>query len=605
MPAGKPQRSASRLDAPHNAARRLLPACSFLLALCALVTVVYGNGYGAPAPVEQRYAEAKSALEKLKSGRTADATREAWIRAAEEFQAVYALDPAWSNRPAAIFRMAETLEELARRSGTQSDYQSAAAVYEETALRHAQSRLADDALLRAAGLKARHTGEKTQALRLLERIRTQYPRGDMAKKATELAREIKSRGAGQKTVSRSGSQAGGTAEKNVRINRISWKTSDAGQVQIVVECDRGTAWQARREAGPGKKSPDRLVVELEDAVPLEQIKAGARVTGSPLTSVRFERGAQGRARLFFDFTALAGYTGRTEQHPFRIILDVASTTPANAAGREKDTSRKNGKVRTNTATKDVSVLRATAPQDLASQLGLTVRTVFLDAGHGGKDPGTGHNGIVERETTLDVTRRVGRLLRAAGLDVEYSRGKDVSLSLTERTRRANAAGADIFVSVHVNASADARISGFETYYLDPASNTEAARLATMENAGSDKKLGDMNAVIADFMLSARTQESRRLAGILQNTALSRLHREHRKIRDGGVKSAPLHVLIGTAMPAVLVELGYCTNSAEARSLANAAYRQDLACGIAEGVLAYRDRLLRRQSVDLKPERKPS
>jgi N-acetylmuramoyl-L-alanine amidase len=105
--------------------------------------------------------------------------------------------------------------------------------------------------------------------------------------------------------------------------------------------------------------------------------------------------------------------------------------------------------------------------------------------------------------------------------------------------------------------------------------------------------------MADFMLSARTQESRQLAQTLQQTTLSRLGKQRYPARDGGVKAAPLHVLIGTGMPAVLVELGYCSNREEARRLAATAYRQSLAEGIAEGILAYRDKLLRKQTVDAK------
>jgi N-acetylmuramoyl-L-alanine amidase len=226
-----------------------------------------------------------------------------------------------------------------------------------------------------------------------------------------------------------------------------------------------------------------------------------------------------------------------------------------------------------------------------------VQSVFLDAGHGGKDPGTSHNGLVERDVTLDVAKRVGNLLRRKGIDVQYSRESDVHISLEQRTRMANKARADLFVSLHLNASNDAYAGGFETYYLDIAGNRDAARLATLENIGSDKKLGDMTAILTDFMLSARTQESRQLARALQHATLARLGKLRYPTRDGGVRAAPLHVLIGSNMPAVLVELGYCSNREEARRLAGTAYRQSLAEGIAEGILAYRAGLLRKQTVD--------
>jgi N-acetylmuramoyl-L-alanine amidase len=331
-------------------------------------------------------------------------------------------------------------------------------------------------------------------------------------------------------------------------------------------------------------------------VPLDQIRGGARVTDSPLSAVRVDAASREQTRLFFDFVRLARYETRVEQQPFRIILDVLAQE---GKATQSVSEKKQGNTQAVRAAgqPNVSVLAAVAPKDLASQLALNVQSVFIDAGHGGKDPGTSHNGLVEREITLDVARRVGRLLRNRGLEVQYSREKDIHIALDERSRSANKARADLFVSLHVNASTDAQVSGFETYYLDIAGNAEAARLATMENAGSDQKMGDLTSILTDFMLSARTQESRQLAQTLQHAALARLGKQRYATKDGGVKAAPLHVLIGTGMPAVLVELGYCSNREEARRLAGTAYRQSLAEGIAEGILAYRDKLLRKQTVD--------
>lgn len=157
--------------------------------------------------------------------------------------------------------------------------------------------------------------------------------------------------------------------------------------------------------------------------------------------------------------------------------------------------------------------------------------------------------------------------------------------------------ADLFISIHVNANTDARVCGFETYYLDLAADPEAARVAALENAQSDHSLGDMQKVLADVMLNARVQESRKLARQVQQMALFRLQKRTFRVRDNGVKSAPFHVLLGAQMPAVLVELGYCTHADEARNLKNPKYRLALAEGLAEGVLAYRDQLLRRRTAE--------
>lgn len=232
---------------------------------------------------------------------------------------------------------------------------------------------------------------------------------------------------------------------------------------------------------------------------------------------------------------------------------------------------------------------------IASQLGLSVQTVFIDAGHGGKDPGTYHNNIIEKLVALDVAKTLGRLLENTGLQVLYSRTTDKFIPLTQRTAMANAAGADLFISIHVNANERASANGFETYFLSLARTPDAARLASLENIGSDRRMKDMQRVLAKI-LSARVDESMTLAGDIQRVTISRLKRDGMPARNNGIKSAPFHVLIGAQMPAVLVELGYCSNREEAQRMASGRYRELLAQGLAEGILAYRDRLSRHRTV---------
>ena len=237
-------------------------------------------------------------------------------------------------------------------------------------------------------------------------------------------------------------------------------------------------------------------------------------------------------------------------------------------------------------TRTASAPRVTAPQNVAEQLGLRVKTIVIDPGHGGKDPGTSHNNIVERELTLDVAKRLGSVLRAAGYNVVFTRSKDNWISLSERSNIAVRKKGDLFISIHVNASTKPGISGFETYYLDLAGTKESIRLAAVENAGMNHRLGEMESILADLLLSARIQESRRLAAEVQKNAVSLIRKRGHQVNNNGTKGAPFHVLIGSSMPGVLVEIGYCTNSAEARRLKQSKYRDALAEGIANGVHHY-------------------
>ena len=773
-------KSKQRKQTDKALVRRLAPPLAFLLALCLLVICCYDAGYSALPPTEKRYAAAKADIASLKLDDKKGNLREPWEKLATEFRAIYDTDPAWPNRPAALFRAAESLEELAKRSFAKADARKAIECYESLALRHADSRLADDALFRAARMRAAWLKDDKGALALLARIKSQYPKGDMLSEALALEKALKASVSGRTapearqvaaadrkeavedqpaapekssssqavppSVSEDrllpryraakarmealradkvkscwrqpweelqtefqriyesrkdwavapgalfrsaasqealadcshlpgdyrraldlylaltrefpksaladdallcaariqGTRLGKTGEglalldeiladyprgdmaaeartlraqwsgtlaaaggadsasraaerhETPEVQVLSWDSLNKNSVEIVLEMSGPTRYSTRLVKAR-KGAPARLYLDLENAAVVSDVRKGVTVRGSLLQAVRVRDRKEGGASLQFDFREVRRFDARIEDDPCRIVLSVAAgKTPlprkagaaaAFAAGEEDTPAPRASK----------TGIRSRQVSDMASQLGLTVHTVFIDAGHGGRDPGTSHNKVLERLITLDVAMSLGRLLEANGLEVVYSRTRDTAVSLSERTRRANAARADLFVSVHVNASEDPRVSGMETYYLDLASNPQAARVAALENAGSDHRLGDMQNMLADVMLNARVEESRRLAVDIQRLSMFRLKRREFTVRNNGVKAAPFHVLLGAQMPAVLVELGYCTNPAEARNLVDPKYRHALAEGLAEGILAYKDRLLKRQT----------
>ena len=176
--------------------RRLAPPLAFLLALCLLVICCYDAGYSALPPTEKRYAAAKADIANLKLDDKKGNLREPWEKLATEFRAIYDTDPAWPNRPAALFRAAESLEELAN-APSQSGRRKAIECYESLALRHADSRLADDALFRAARMRAAWLKDDKGALALLTRIKSQYPKGDMLPETLALEKALKASASGR------------------------------------------------------------------------------------------------------------------------------------------------------------------------------------------------------------------------------------------------------------------------------------------------------------------------------------------------------------------------------------------------------------------------
>ncbi len=216
-----------------------------------------------------------------------------------------------------------------------------------------------------------------------------------------------------------------------------------------------------------------------------------------------------------------------------------------------------------------------------------IKVVTIDAGHGGIDPGTINNGVIERTITLDVARRVGRILEEEGtLRVVYTRRSNRTVRLERRTEIANASGSDLFVSIHVNANASRHINGLEVYYLDPADSLETLNAQHRRKRSARARAGIQAKKVA---LNTRVLASRKLALDVLRQMRSHIRKNGYVMASKGIKSNSFHVLAGTAMPAVLAEIGYCTNAKDAKLLKDPAYRQAVAEGIASGILAYRDR----------------
>ena len=411
----------------------------FVIILMLFWVVLFGGGSDAQAVSPPAYERAKDELASLQKDTRRSKWREPWEKLASQFMAIYEKEKTWRNRPAALYRSALALDELGRRSGRRSDWDKAEARYRLLWEDHAASVLADDALYRAARLRAEKRGDRAGALELLDRLCSRYPKGDMADEAAAYIRKL---------------------------------------------------------------APERKSVRV----------------------------AEKKVR-----------TGKS------------------ASKAKKGTFQ------------------------------LHVRRVLLDAGHGGKDPGTHHNGILERTVTLDLAKRVGAILAARGIDVKYTRFSNRWVSLDDRADKVRTTRADLFISIHVNANPSPQVQGFETYYLDFARTSAASRLAAVENALKGRSAKSREKLPASKLFQVQQQESARLARNIQNTTLGFLRGKKYATVDGGIKTAPFHVLRKSGVPGVLIEVGYCTNKREASWLAQSAYRALLARGIAYGILAYAGR----------------
>lgn len=220
-------------------------------------------------------------------------------------------------------------------------------------------------------------------------------------------------------------------------------------------------------------------------------------------------------------------------------------------------------------------------------------TIVLDAGHGGKDPGTmGPRGTKEKDIALDITKRVGLLLeKNTKLKVIYTREEDIFIPLWKRTKIANESNGKVFLSIHLNGSPNKSAYGFETYLLRPGKTEDAIEVASRENEvikfeeRTDNKYKDLsgeNLIMATMAQSIFMRESEELAAMIQEEMAKKI-----KSKNRGVKQAGFHVLIGASMPNILIEAGYLTNRNEEKNLRNAKYRQAIANCIYKAVVKFR------------------
>jgi N-acetylmuramoyl-L-alanine amidase len=227
-------------------------------------------------------------------------------------------------------------------------------------------------------------------------------------------------------------------------------------------------------------------------------------------------------------------------------------------------------------------------QTLTRALGLKVARIVIDPGHGGFDTGTiGPSGLEEKNLVLDVGLRLRKLLETrTNSEVFMTRSTDKFIPLEERPAIANEDGADLFISIHANASRDHHVRGIETYFLNFTSDPEALRLAARENATSQESVHQLQNLIKKIALNNKIEESQELAHDIQTSLYKRMARVSRGIHNRGVRKAPFVVLIGAHMPAVLAEISFVSNPHSEHLLGTSSYREQIAKALFSGIENY-------------------
>ena len=484
--------------------------------------------------------------------------------------------------------------------------------YEALVREFPKSGYSDNALWQGALLSADafwqfgESHDRTTAVRLFGLLKSQYPASSLIPRVAGHVSRL--------------TAADGSAPAVLRAIR---REALPDALRITLEFQREAIFHEERVDGP-----PRVFLDLRNTQAVEALKdATIAFPDDVVRQARIGRQQDSRTRVEFDLQRAGRHSVYSLYNPYRIVIDFERAAGAREVGAPREVgvvpgppppkasarlaearSASEGGSRTGTtATKEPPPAQpdTTAPPappssaaanrrggfSLSRQLGLGISRIVIDPGHGGYDPGAQVRGLNEAELVLDIALRLEQLLtREPGVAVVLTRRTNAYVSLEQRTAIANRAAADLFLSIHANASANASVRGFETYFLNFAPNPEAEAIAARENAGSSKTMGSLPDIVKAIALNNKIDESRDFASMLQQSMHAQLRKVDRTARNLGVKQAPFMVLVGATMPSALVEVSFLTHRQDATLLRTTNYRQQIAEALAGGILKYQQSL---------------
>lgn len=345
------------------------------------------------------------------------------------------------------------------------------------------------------------------------------------------------------------------ASDTVEVKDIRHWTS-RGYTRIVVDLSAPVDFSNKRIS-----NPDRLYFDLKNTRISKEINTTLPVGDGILKTVRAGQFNQDTVRVVLDLEDPKDFKAFILEEPARLVIDIY--------GHEK----------------------AVEPDDIKP-----ATIIVLDPGHGGHDCGAiGPSGLYEKDVVLDIALRLKEILsKNKNFKVFLTREKDVFIPLEERTFFANSKGADLFLSIHVNASRDRKARGIETYLLNWTDMEESIRVAARENAISLKKMreqmkkykNEVGIILSDLERDYKRDESISLANYVQRAMVSTLSGKYSSIENRKVKSALFYVLFGAKMPSVLAEVSFISNPVEEHLLSKEAYRDYIANALADGIETY-------------------
>jgi len=533
---------------------------------------------------EKLYEETFDLYKNLSVNHNKIQNKEIWEIIARAF---YSIDRDYPNSPKApnsLFLSGKMYEEIGERFNSQKDFDKSVEISRKFVRKYPYSNLADDAQLRVARIVEKES--KSDAYIEYDKLVTDFPKGDMRTVALNKRQELapfkpakkaplyKPRAKGQASTSRNGL---------TKVSQIRhWSTDD--YTRVVIHLDKDSTYTSRLlKPDPQYGTPPRLFVDIEGATVDKNLYVEP-ITKGLLEQIKFARNTKDTVRVVLYINSFDDYKVFALKDPYRIIMDIEGS------------GKKSGGYYATGRNTDRYDYKSGLPEDrvssLSEALGLKIRTVVIDAGHGGHDPGAiGPSGLKEKEVNLRIAKALKKKLDTEGKQfgitkVYLTRSTDKFIPLEERTGIAKKLGADLFISIHCNAARNRQAYGIETYILSLTNDQRSLAVAARENATTSISRSDMANVLKQYLLGAKIEESQRFAGHVQSSVVKNVSTKYPPTRNKGVKKAPFIVLIGADIPSILVETSFITNPRDEKRLKSNAYINEIADGIFVGVKRY-------------------
>lgn len=560
---------------------------------------------------DEEYTKARECYSALKADPELSKSRERWEYCISMFERVAREGRNQGEGELAAYSVGKLRLELYSKLKDKRDLDSAVAAFNIVVKDFSKSSLADDALFQIGTLRLNSYKQKDKAAKAFGYIVESYPDGDKAAAAKKMLAKLGSDPAtaqiGAQAVAEKGSASEGEGSKiatnpfegkvatpldQAVLAKISIDKGDAASTVTMVLTKKVAYSLEFTEQGLRTKSPAMLDLLLSSTEAPEGVEKEFPVDSPFLAGFSVKRRMlQSGVKVEFQLGENATYELVPDKQNIilkfkrdgKILKQKGGAEPQKVEPSERDSKLEGANGKPGIKKGFAGLMGFLKDEKRPGEF-----RIVIDPGHGGSDSGAvGPKGTLEKDVDLIVAKGLARefekRLRAK---VYLTRNRDKDLTLEDRNRIAVEKQADIFISVHANAALDPKQSGFETYFLNNASDKAAAKLAARENKVAGKKLPTEEHILSTMMQNYDAARSQGLASDVHRSVVSRMGKAYPGLKDRSVKSALFYVLVGAKCPAILVETSFISNPKEERRLLDPNYQQDLAGSIADGVKKY-------------------